>query len=283
MSDADCVQFLQWALPQLRMRWPGFRRVRRQVCRRIERRRQELGLADLAAYRVYLRAHPEEWRTLDGLCLVTISRFFRDQEIFAFLEHEVLPALAREAVGRAGPLQAWSAGCASGEEPYTLALLWELGVGTSFPGLSLHVLATDLDEAVIRRARAACYSAGSLRDLPNAWRARAFVPRDDLWCLRPELRRNVTLLRHDVRAGPPDGPFDLLLCRNLALTYFDLELQREVCGRLAACLHPGGALVVGVHESLPEGIAGLAPWPGGRGVYRKRPTRTRPCTASLHP
>jgi chemotaxis protein methyltransferase CheR len=248
------------------MRWPGFRRVRRQVCRRIERRLQELGLGDLAAYRAYLEAQPEEWRTLDGLCVVTISRFCRDREVFGFLEREVLPALALDT---AGPLQAWSAGCASGEEPYTLSLLWQLGAGAAFPELSLRVLATDLDEALLRRARTACYGAGSLRDLPKAWRERAFRRRGELWCLRPELRRDVSLLRHDVRADPPQGPFDLVLCRNLAFTYFDLNLQREVCKRLVACLRPGGVLVVGVHESLPEGIAGLAPWPGGRGVYRR--------------
>jgi hypothetical protein len=94
MSDTDCVQFLQWALPRLRMRWPGFRKVRRQVCRRIERRTHELGLPDLVAYHRYLESQPAEWTILDSLCHVTISRFCRDRQTFVSLERKVLPVLA---------------------------------------------------------------------------------------------------------------------------------------------------------------------------------------------
>ncbi len=269
MTDDECVRFLQWALPRLHLSWRGFRRVRRQVCRRVERRRRELGLPDLAAYRDYLEERPGEWAALDELCRVTISRFCRDRGAFAFLEQEVLPVLAADALaaGR-GSLEAWSAGCASGEEPYTLAVVWELALAPRFPGLELRVVATDVDEAVLRRAREACYTETSLKELRDAWRDRAFVRRDGLYCLRPELARNVAFRRHDVRGEPPGGPFDLVLCRNLAFTYFDLELQRDVSRRLAGCLRPGGALVVGAHEAVPEGVAGLVRWPGTRGVYR---------------
>lgn len=269
MTDDECVRFLQWALPRLHLSWRGFRRVRRQVCRRVERRCRGLGLPDLAAYRDYLEERPGEWAALDGLCRITISRFCRDRGAFAFLDQEVLPALAAGALaaGR-GSLEVWSAGCASGEEPYTLAVMWELALAPRFPGLELRVVATDLDEAVLRRAREACYAESSLKELRGAWRDRAFVRRDGLYCLRPELARKVAFRSHDVRGEPPGGPFDLVLCRNLAFTYFDLELQRDVAGRLAGCLRPGGALVLGAHEAVPEGVAGLVRWPGTRGVYQ---------------
>jgi chemotaxis protein methyltransferase CheR len=275
VSDADCVLFLQWALPRLGMRWAGFRKVRRQVCKRIERRRRELGLVDLAAYRDHLEAHPEEWRTLTGLCRVTVSRFYRDRAVFAFLERDVLPALARRAAVEGRSLAAWSAGCASGEEPYTLALVWALAVAAAFPGLALDVVATDLDPVMVDRARAACYEPGSLRDLPEAWRHQAFDCRDGRFCLKAELRRRVELMQHDLRAGAPDGPFDLVLCRNVAFTYFDPERQEEVAAMLAGCLRPGGALVVGAHESLPPGEEGFSPWPDGPGVYLRRRGRVR--------
>jgi len=100
MTDQDCVRFLQWALPQLQLRWPGFRRVRRQVCKRIDRRLRTLELADLAAYQEYLSHHSEEWRYLDALCRITISRFYRDREVFQRLERQVLPELARNARAR---------------------------------------------------------------------------------------------------------------------------------------------------------------------------------------
>ena len=266
MNDAGCVTFLQWALPQLRLRWPGFRKVRRQVCRRIERRRHELGLPDLAAYRAHLERHPEEWAVLDGLCHVTSSRFYRDRGVFELLEREVVPELAR---GRE-ELRAWSAGCASGEEAYTLALLWELALAPRYPGLDFSVLATDVDDAVLARARKACYGPGSLKDLPADWRRRGLAPRDGLLCVRPEIKSRVTVLPHDVRTPAPEGPFDLALCRNLAFTYFDPELQLEVARLLAASLRPGGALVVGAHESLPAGADDLEPWPDAPCVYRKR-------------
>jgi len=124
MKDTDCVQFLQWALPQMHMRWPGFRKVRDHVCKRIERRIRELGLPNVQAYQEYLREIRAEWQQLDGLCRVTISRFYRDKRVFAMLEQEVLPRLAEQALAADGrSLRIWSAGCASGEEPYTLVLL----------------------------------------------------------------------------------------------------------------------------------------------------------------
>jgi len=270
VRDEDCVRFLQWALPRLGLRWEGFRRPRRQVCRRIDRRRRELGLADVEAYRGYLEAHPEEEDLLDRLCRVTISRFYRDGDVFQGLERSVLPELARRAAARGRRvMEAWSAGCASGEEPYTLALVWALALAGRFPGLELVVLATDVDEAVLRRAEQAVYGLAGLRDLPPAWRERAFDPEDGRFRLRRELRSAVRFLRHDLRRGAPDGPFDLVLCRNLAFTYFGPELQAQTASLLSACLRPGGALVVGARERLPEGAKGFLPWSGVRGAYRR--------------
>ena len=95
MKDTECVEFLRWALPRLHLSWPGFRKVRRQVCRRVERRRQELGLADVAAYRARLEERAEEWAVLDGLCRVTISRFYRDRGLWDFLERDIHVESAR--------------------------------------------------------------------------------------------------------------------------------------------------------------------------------------------
>jgi chemotaxis protein methyltransferase CheR len=258
LTDRDCVEFLQWALPRLGLRWAGFRKVRRQVCRRLRRRLDALGLADLDSYRAYLDAHPDEWRALDALMPITISRFGRDRAVFADLEDAVLPALSS---GR-DVLRAWSAGCASGEEAYTVALMAaELG--------PVEVLATDVDPAVRRRAREAIYSRSSLAELPERWRESAFERRGELFVLRPEPRRLVTIREHDLRTPPPPGPFDLVLCRNVAFTYFGGDLQRAVLAHLADALRPGGALVVGLHESLPEPAERFEPWPGVRAVYRR--------------
>jgi hypothetical protein len=94
MKDIKCIQFLQWALPRLRMRWPGFRKVRRQVCKRINRRIMELRLNDVESYRGYLQIHPDEWIYLDSLCRISISRFYRDKSVFDCIGDKVFPALA---------------------------------------------------------------------------------------------------------------------------------------------------------------------------------------------
>lgn len=153
MQDRDCVEFLRWALPRLHLRWRGFRRVRRQVCRRLNRRLRELSLEDLEAYRSHLARHEAEWEVLDGLCRISISRFHRDRAVWDVLRDDVLPTLARVAQARRQPaLMAWSAGCASGEEPYSLTAVWQLGVRHGFPGLALSVLATDSDPGLLARA-----------------------------------------------------------------------------------------------------------------------------------
>jgi len=270
MTDTDCVAFLQWALPTLHMRWVGFRKVRRQVCRRIERRMRTLELSDIEAYRRCLEAQPSEWRVLDGLCRVTISRFFRDRRVFAHLEAEVLPALAERALSHGrGALLLWSAGCASGEEPYSLSLLWRLALKAKLPDVSVRILATDADPALLERAKRACYGAGSLRELPQAWRVTAFVEKNGDYCLKREYREDIAFTCHDVRAPAPEGPFDLVLCRNLAFTYFDLGQQQAVLRHLWEALTPGGALVIGVHETLPPHSLDLVPWLAKSGTYVK--------------
>ncbi|MBM4089995.1 MAG: hypothetical protein FJ276_11330 [Planctomycetes bacterium] len=97
MTDRECVEFLQWALPQLSLRWPGFRRVRRQVHKRIVRRLSELGLRRIADYRAYLDTHAAEWSVLDAMSRISISRFYRDRDVFEHLRDAVLPELAERA------------------------------------------------------------------------------------------------------------------------------------------------------------------------------------------
>ncbi|MBT8762648.1 hypothetical protein KFV02_01710 [Desulfohalobiaceae bacterium Ax17] len=270
MKESEWVHFLQWALPRLRMRWAGFRKVRKQVCKRIRRRIEELQLEGVISYRAYLESHPEEWTILEVLCRVTITRFYRDKRTFAFLEQEVLPELARQTLARGeDTLRMWSAGCASGEEPYTLALMWELSLRPLFPGLTVRILATDLDAVLIERAAQACYQARSLKELPDTWRDIAFVQKKGIYCLRPEYKANVKFLCHDVRTMVPGGPFHLVLCRNLVFTYFDTGLQLETWERIWESIYPGGCLVLGSHESLPEGAHGFMLWSRMFGIYMK--------------
>ena len=270
MNDRECVAFLKWALPRLGHRWEGYRRVRRQVCRRIAMRLKALGLVDASAYRKRLEVDPSEWTALRACLPVTITRFYRDRDVFRSLAAVVLPALA-QAAQAAGErtLRVWSVGCANGEEAYSLSLLWTFGLQARFSGIRLAILATDIDAKVLRRAEAACYPQSSLKELPLDWQQAAFSREYDQYCLKPVYRTPVSFVQQDLLQEMPEAAFHLILCRNLAFTYFDESRQRWIASRLLDRLVPGGCLVLGSHERLPQGIAGLQPFPGARNCYRK--------------
>jgi chemotaxis protein methyltransferase CheR len=253
------------------LRWQGFRKVRKRVYKRIARRMRELGLPSLSAYRLHLDTHAGEWAILDELCRIPISRFYRDRGVFQHLEEEVLPELGALAVARGeAELACWSIGCAAGEEPYTVAIVWRLGPGRRVPDLGLRVLATDVDAEGLARARGGCYARSSLKDLPPAYLEQAFVPTAGGWRVGEPYRQGVTFAEQDVRHAAPPGPFHLVLCRYVAFTYFDEERQRDVLRTIAERLVPGGALVIGSTESLPDGVPGLEVWSTRPGVYRRQ-------------
>jgi len=272
MTDAECTAFLQWALPRLRMRWAGFRKVRGQVCKRLSRRISTLGLKNLEDYRAHLTAHPDEWDHLDSCCRITISRFYRDRGLFDYLTVTLVPDLARETHGAEGELQVWSAGCASGEEPYSLALLWQLAAGTHFPEVRLVVEATEADSSLLERARDGIYPASSLKDLPEDWAREGFEPADGRFRLRDRFRTDVRFSNQDIRRQMPEGPFGLILCRNLVFTYYEESLQVALLERMMARLKTRGALVLGAHERLPEGSGLLEQVHPALPVFR-RPTK----------
>lgn len=272
MRQAECVDFLRWAMPRLGLDWAGFKHCHRQVCKRLGRRAAELGLTDFAAYRAYALDHDSEWSQIDASCRVTVSRFYRDRAVFDRLAADVLPHLAAEAAKRsASCVRAWSAGCGAGEEPYSLALTWQFLIAPHFPRIGLHVVATDIDETQLSRAEAACYRPSALRDLPTVWAHDAFVSAGPLRCLRPEYRAGVHFRRQDIRADAPRGPFDLVLCRNLAFTYFDSVQRREALAVLLRELAPDGYLVIGRRESLPPEAPGIHPWSPDLRIFSREP------------
>jgi len=269
MSDADCTAFLQWALPRLNLRWPGFRKVHRQVCKRLKRRMSDLQLTNFAAYRTRLEADPSEWQILDQACHITISRFFRDRGIFEALRKRVLADIAARAKRERREARAWSAGCASGEEAYTVKILWDLEAASSRPGVSLSITATDVDKTMLARARKGCFEPSSLRELPPHLVKQAFDRVGEALCVRQQHQEGIDFLFQDLRLEAPHLLFDLILCRYVAFTYFAVPLQYQVLGRIVERLLPNGYLVIGTHERLPGDAAAPASLTGGPQIFQK--------------
>ena len=123
----------------------------------------------------------------------------------------------------------------------------------SLPETRFEIIGTDADPEVLRRAEKGCFPSSSLENSPAKWRELAFTRDDDRYCVGAEYRGGIVFLLEDIRSGIPRGPFDLILCRNLVFTYFELERQSEISGRIAESLRDTGYLVIGAHEQLPEG------------------------------
>jgi chemotaxis protein methyltransferase CheR len=268
----DCTVFLQWALPQLSLCWPGFRKVRRQVCRRLKQRMRDLGMDNYSAYRERLEADPSEWRILDECCHITISRFFRDRGVFEVVRRQVLPDIAARARHERRDVQVWSAGCASGEESYTLKILWDIEVANAYPGVSLSIIASDVDKAMLTRCRAGCFEPTSLHELPPPLIEQAFNRVGGQYCVKSEHREGIEFLDQDIRIATPPRIFDLILCRYVAFTYFAVPLQRKVLARMLERLRLQGYLVIGTHERLPNDMPELVVLNRAPQIFQKRAT-----------
>jgi chemotaxis protein methyltransferase CheR len=228
----------------------------------------ELGLEGYSAYRQRLESEPDEWRVLDECCHITISRFYRDRDVFEQLRRSILPDIARRATIQRRPARIWSAGCASGEEPYTLKILWDLEVVPSCPGAAVEIIATDVDRTMLKRAQVGCYEQQSLHDLPPHIASEAFDRSENLFCVRAQYRKDITFLLQDLRIEMPAGLFDLVLNRYVAFTYFAPPLQRQVLRKTLERLRPHGYLVIGKHEQLPEDLPQLPPIEGTGQIFQ---------------
>ena len=273
MSDRELIEFLQWCLPRLQLQWPGFRMVRRTVRKRLIRRMRELGVSNLTAYRQRLETSPAEWDVLDGMSRIPISRFYRDKYVYDMLADSVLPECARRTgISCNGKVRILSAGCASGEEPYSVSLVWHLRIADSFPDRAIDILAADVDELMLKRAKDACYSSGSLKDLPHDLMQSGLERRRDAWCVLQRFRACVRFVQCDLRKCVPDGPFDLVLCRNTAFTYFDATTQARVAAQMHTALRSGGYLVIGTHETIAATGHQLVQQAPGCPIFRKSAT-----------
>ncbi len=216
--------------------------------RRIIRRMQMIGLGEIEDYLDFLEVHPEEFTLLFNTILINVTAFFRDQPAWDVLSQEVIPRLLAGKPAEA-PIRVWSAGCSSGEEPYTLAIILAEALGEKAFRQRVKIYATDVDEEALNEARHASYSAKALEPIPVAWREKYFEPVRGRFVFRMDLRRLVIFGRNDLLRDAPISHVDLLVCRN-TLMYFNAEAQSQILTRFHFALNDEGVIFLGKAEML---------------------------------
>ncbi len=218
--------------------------------RRLSTRMHARNVSSYREYLALLESDPDEYPRLMSALTINLSYFFRDGEVFLSIRDDILSPLIqqRAKMGRRH-LAIWSAGCASGEEPYSVAiLLWEL-LGSELQRWRLQILATDIDDQALDRACKGLFTGYSFRGASDEFLSPYFTRQGDRHLIRPQLQRLVTFRCHDLTGDePPEaGPFDLILCRNV-LIYFARDQQGRILSALHRMLRPGGHLVLGMTE-----------------------------------
>jgi two-component system CheB/CheR fusion protein len=224
----------------------GYKRP--SLSRRIAKRMQEVGAADYAAYAAYLDTHSREFGDLFDTILINVTSFFRDPDAWAYLAGEIIPRIVDARPG-SEEIRVWCAGCASGEETYTLAMLLAEAVGEERFRTNVKIYATDLDEAALSEGRHGRYPSKALEPVPEELRERYFQLDDAGGSFRNDLRRSLIFGRHDLIQDPPISRIDLLVARN-TLMYFNPETQGRILGNIHFALRPDGFLFLGKSEVL---------------------------------
>ena len=236
--------------------------------RRVERR---MGMAsipagDLALYRQLLDREPKEVDALAQDLLINVTSFFRDESIFRYLGEKIVPDLVRAHVSDS-PIRVWIAGCSSGEEAYSIAILFSEAIAAIHPHKKLQVFASDVDAEAIATAREGVYPASITADVSEARLARFFTKDERGYRVLPELRSLVVFTEQDVLGDPPFSRIDMVSCRNL-LIYLMPEAQTKVISLFHFALRENGVLLLGSSETVGKADERFAAISRSRRIFR---------------
>jgi two-component system CheB/CheR fusion protein len=245
-ADQSLEDILEFLLRNRGFDFTGYKRA--SLERRISKRMHEVGITDFAAYHDYLEVHQDEFTELFNTILINVTSFFRDPPTWELLRDELVPALLsrREA---SEPIRVWVAGCATGEEACTVAIVLAEAMGDHEFRDRVKIFATDVDEEALTQARLATYEPRAFESVPSELAERYFEPANGRYQFKKEFRRSVIFGRNDLVQDAPISGIDLLTCRN-TLMYFNSETQDRILDHFHFGLHDDGYLVLGKSEMM---------------------------------
>lgn len=232
------------------------------LTRRLERRLYARGVKSYTDYACVLDKDPSEYDKLFDDLTIKVTSFFRDEVAFKALEKMVIPFLIKRRIGRQKGLRIWSAGCAMGQEPYSIAMLlseklapldvcYLTGLGKKINSQNLTILATDIHTKALEQAKEGVFARSEVEAIRPAWRKKYFIFEGNSFRVKPTLKKLITFKVHNLVNDLPYQDLDLVVCRNV-LIYFSLPLQMRVLRDFYAGLNRGGFLLLGKAE-VPMG------------------------------
>jgi two-component system CheB/CheR fusion protein len=224
----------------------GYKRT--SLMRRVRHRMDQAGLDSFDQYLDVLQASSDEFAALFNTILINVTAFFRDPGAWDYIASDVIPRMLAER-GPDDPIRVWSAGCASGQEAYTLAILLAEALGADEFRQRVKIYATDVDEVALADARSATFDAKAVESVPTELLDKYFEHLNGRYIFHKDLRRCAIFGRNDLVADAPISRVDLLVCRN-TLMYMNAETQRNVLARMHFALAPAGTLFLGHAETL---------------------------------
>jgi two-component system CheB/CheR fusion protein len=241
---------------------------RPSLTRRVQKRMDMVSVREFADYVDYLEVHPDEFHHLFNTILINVTAFFRDEAPWELLRATVIPRIVA-AHGADEAIRVWSAGCASGEETYTIAMLLAEALGPAF-GERVKIYATDIDDDALNDARRAAYGPRQVEAVPPDLLARYVHAEGDRFVVNKDLRHSVIFGRHDLIQDAPISRMTLIVCRN-TLMYFNAEIQARILARFHFALANDGILLLGKAEMLLTRSELFTPVDLRSRVFRKLP------------
>ena len=219
--------------------------------RRVDYRMRSKGISSYWEYNKYLKDHPEEYKLLIKDLTINYTKFFRDSDVWVYFKIRILPAL----LAAKKTIRIWSAGCASGEEPYSIAMIIDDVLGQRIRNYLVSIYATDIDETCLKKAKEGEYESSEVSEISNHFLRKYFVQEGNKYRIKENIKRMVHFRYGDLTKDLGYRNMDVIFCRNVFI-YFSKEAQAKICIRFHSALNQNGYLIIGKTEVLPDQVRG---------------------------